>query len=100
MLQSQFEDYIIRIKKTDCQAELKRLLAKGPPVTIADEHGLPLEEGETVEELWFASRNTTESAVLEGAKQGQDRQVLWDELKEFIVVEGKEEGDDAEEDKL
>ena len=103
MLETQFEQYVDRVKKTDCQAELRRLLKSGPPVHIADKHGLPLaEEGDThVSQLWFARDPTTTavSSKLKGAPEGPERQKLWDELQKFIIVEGKEEGDDDDMDK-
>ena len=36
---------------------------------------------------------------LKGAPEGPERQKLWDELQKFIIVEGKEEGDDDDMDK-
>ena len=95
LLDTQFHDFVKRVKTTDCQAELKRLLAAGPPIYISDKHALPLEEGDThVIKLWYASDNQERSAKLDGAVEGEERQALWDELKEFIIVEGKEDGDD------
>lgn len=105
LLRSQFHEYIHRVKTTNCQAELKRLLTAGPPIYIADPHGLPLwdddeDDDETtttvshVGMLWFASTDTEVSAVLDGAVQGEEREMLWAELKKFVIVEGKEEGDD------
>ena len=99
LLAEQFPQYVERVKKTDCQAELKRLLAKGPPIYIEDKHALPLDEtvGDThVVKLWFARDNREVSAKLIGAVEGEERQALWEELKQFIVVEGKEEGDDED----
>lgn len=99
MLNDMFQQYIDRVKKTDCQAELRRLLAKGPPVYISDEHGLPLDEGEEyVIRLWFSSDNSIRSAKLNGSKEGEERQLLWDELNQFIVVDGKEPGDEDDND--
>lgn len=95
LLNSQFQQYIDRVKKTDCQAELRRLLAKGPPIYVSDEHGFPLEEGdEYVCKLWYASNDEEISSKLTGAKEGEERQTLWDELNQFIIVEGKEEEDE------
>jgi len=86
-----------KVKTTDCQAELRRLLDKGPPIYISDPHALALPyNGDThIEMLWFSSDNVERSAKLDGALEGEERQKLWDELKEFIVVDGKEEGDDS-----
>ena len=97
LLKTQFHSYIERVKKTDCQAELRRLLADGPPIFIFDKHALPLEEGDLhVINLWFASTNQEQSAKLDGAVEGKEREELWEELKEFIIVEGKEEGDEED----
>lgn len=95
--QRQFHDFVERVKTTDCQAELKRLLKEGPPIWISDKHALALDEdsGDThVCALWYACDNQERSAKLDGAVEGEEREKLWEELKEFIIVEGKEEGDD------
>jgi hypothetical protein len=120
LLRTQFRTYIERVKTTDCQAELKRLLAAGPPVHVSDPHGLPLNNDDNdatnnaqggtgttedddddthIEQLWFASDNRERSAKLEGAVEGEEREKLWQDLQQFIVVEGKEEGDDEDDDK-
>jgi hypothetical protein len=97
LLNEQFYQYIERVKKTDCQAELKRLLAQGPPVFIEDKHALKLDDGDThVVKLWFARDNQEVTAKLVGALEGEERMTLWEELKKFVVVEGKEEGDDED----
>lgn len=95
LLSTQFYDFVERVKKTDCQAELRRLLTSGPPIYISDEHALPLEEGDThIVKLWFASDDKERDGKLTGAVEGDERRKLWDELNQFIIVEGKEAGDD------
>ena len=96
LLQTQFHQYISRVKTTDCQAELKRLLASGPPIFLHDKHALTLalEDDTHISTVWFAHDSREVSAKLQGAVEGEEREVLWEELKQFIVVEGKEEGDD------
>ena len=95
LLDSQFHTFVERVKTTDCQAELKRLLDAGPPIYVSDKLGFPLEEGDThVINLWYASDGQERSAKLDGAVEGEERQKLWDELCKFIIVEGKEKGDD------
>lgn len=85
-----------RVKKTDCQAELRRLLAAGPPIYISDKHAMPMDDDdEYICQLWI--RQEERSAKLDGAPEGEERQKLWDELKQFIIVEGKEKGDDDDE---
>lgn len=74
------------------------MLKSGPPVFISDKHALPLDDDEEyVVKLWFASTNEEVCGKLDGAVEGEERDKLWEELKEFIIVEGKEEGDDEEE---
>jgi hypothetical protein len=94
LLDDQFESYVERVKKTDCQAELRRLLEKGPPIYIYDKHGLPLEDDEYVVKLWFSSDRKERSGKLKGAVEGEERDALWEELNQFIIVEGKEEIDE------
>jgi len=97
LIKTQFHAYIERVHKTDCQAELRRLLASGPPVYVSDQHGLPLAQEETdthVSQLWFASDQKERTAKLDGAVEGEERDKLWKELQQFIIVEGKEKGDD------
>lgn len=104
LLHTQFQNYLTRVKSTDCQAELKRLLKSGPPIYIYDKHGLPLDEegssgGDThVCKLWFASDGKERSAKLTNALEGEERERLWQELKEFVIMEGKEVGDDDDND--
>lgn len=98
LMQDQFNTFIKKVKTTDCQAELRRLLEKGPPIYIEDKHALPIvEEGDThICKLWFSSDNQERSAKLEGALEGEERDKLWEELKQFIIVEGKEPGDEGQ----
>jgi hypothetical protein len=106
LLNTQFQQYLTRVKSTDCQAELKRLLKSGPPIYIHDKHGLPLDDNDDKNEgeggssdthvckLWFASDGKEHSAKLTNALEGEERERLWQELKEFIIQVGKEVGDD------
>ena len=58
---------------------------------------LPLANEDTdthVCKLWFAVDGMEHDAKLKGAVEGKARDELWNELREFIIVEGKEEGDD------
>ena len=99
LLQSQFHDFVGRVKKTDCQAELRRLLKDGPPIWLEDKHAMPLPEGDThIVQVWFLSDNQERSAKLDGAVEGDERIVLWEELKQFLIEEGKEPGDEDDED--
>jgi len=99
LLDSQFETYLNRVKKTDCQSELRRLLATGPPIYLSDKHGLPLDEGEEyVINLWYACDGKERSAKLKGALEGVERDELLQSLNRFVIVDGKESIDDEESD--
>lgn len=94
LLETQFHDYVKKVKESDCQAELRRLLASGPPIFLSDPHGLPLPEGEThVANVWFASSGTEQTAMLEGAVEGDEREQLWKELKQFLIEDGPDKED-------
>jgi len=43
LLETQYHQYIKTSRTTECLAELKRLVKKGPPVYISDPFGLPLD---------------------------------------------------------
>jgi hypothetical protein len=98
LLDTQFEQYISRVKTTDCQAELRRLLKCGPPIYVSDKHAFPLEEDDThVCRLWFAVDSVERSSKLKGALEGEERDALWRDLNGFIIEVGKEDGDDVDE---
>ncbi|EED87831.1 predicted protein, partial [Thalassiosira pseudonana CCMP1335] len=93
LLETQFTQYIEKVKTTDCQATLRRMLKDGPPIYISDKHGFELaEESDThVCALWFAVDGKERSAKLKGAVDGEERESLWKELNAFLIEEGKEE---------
>jgi len=101
MLDDQFHRYVERVKKTDCQAELRRLLKAGPPIYVSDKHGLPMDDDDDTHiiKLWYASDGEERSAKLDGAVEGVEREELLESLKQFIIVEGKEAEDDEDADK-
>ena len=84
------------MKGTDCQAELRRLLADGPPIYVSDKVAFPLaeESDEYVFKLWYSSDKEERSAKLKGALEGEERIKLWNELKEFLVTDGSEDETD------
>jgi len=84
---TQYTSYIENVQKSDCIKEFTRLMACGPPVWIADKHGLPLPEdgsGTHIVNLWFMNGDKTETAKLQDALEGEERQTLWDEMKSFM----------------
>lgn len=65
LIYTQFEEYMANVRKADCEADLKRRLAKGPPVWVEDKHALPLPEDDThVCRIWLASDSEEYSAKL------------------------------------
>jgi hypothetical protein len=99
--QTQYTNYLEKVKSTTCQAELRRLLQSGPPIYVSDPMGFPMAvntdgNGDTyVGRLWFASDNKERSAKLQDALEGEARQELWNELKRFLVVKAEtNESDD------
>lgn len=94
LLASQFQNYVDNVQKSDCAKELTRLLTSGPPIWLHDKQALPLPEGEThVVNLWFCRDGREVSAKLKGALVGEEREALWDNLKQFLALanEKKEE---------
>lgn len=97
LLETQFEQYITRVKQPTCQAELRRLLQAGPPIYTFDKVALPLADDENdthVCKLWYAYDQKEHSAKLRGAVEGTERDTLWAELNEFIIGEENEEDDE------
>ena len=89
LISTQFPDYVSGVRKADCAADLKRRLAKGPPIYIEDKHALPIPEGDThIERIWFAAEAKEYSAKLKGCVEGAERDTLWKELAAFTPVDG------------
>jgi len=96
-------------------------------VWLSDDHALPLQGGQGggettttggengnsndddddaaqsdthVCKLWYAGDDIEVSAKLEGAVEGDERRKLWDELNQFLVVDGNgDDNDDDDDDK-
>ena len=118
LITSQFSEYLAGVRKADCEADLKRRIANGPPVWLEDKHALPIPEGDThICRVWMAEDGKEYSAKLSGCvevalsacphslnldgkrdshcTQGEERQVLWDELKSFLGTPEGESGSPA-----
>ncbi|POM73225.1 hypothetical protein PHPALM_9941 [Phytophthora palmivora] len=94
LLSSQFHTYMKKVQEADCKAELRRLVAKGPPIWLEDKHALPVPDGDThITNVWFAKDNEERSAKLDGAVEGEARDALWKELQQLMdaMEEDKEE---------
>ena len=86
LLDTQFQNYVDNVQKSDCAKELTRLLTAGPPIWIYDKNALPLAEGEShVANIWFCKGNRTVPAKLKGALEGEERKELWNTLKTFLA---------------
>lgn len=70
LITHQFAEYIAGVQKADCQADLRRRIAKGPPIWVEDKHALPIPEGDThICRVWMASDGVEYSAKLVGCKE-------------------------------
>lgn len=100
LLNTQYSDYMSNVRKADCEADLKRRLAKGPPIWLEDKHGLPLPDEDThVCRIWMAvdGEYSEYSAKLRGCVEGEERMALWEELKKFAPPAGTTEAVGANE---
>ena len=87
LIDTQFKNYVDNVQKSDCARELRRLLTAGPPIWLADKNALPLSEGEShICKVWFSKDNKEVTAQLKGAVTGEERQALWDNLKQFLEI--------------
>ncbi|RLN32473.1 hypothetical protein BBJ28_00007837 [Nothophytophthora sp. Chile5] len=95
LLATQFHTYMQNLQEAYCKVEIRRLLAKGPPVWLEDKYALPLPEGEThVCCVWYAKNGEEESAKLHGALEGGERQALWHDLQQ-LLEEAEEETEES-----
>mmetsp|Transcript_27422 Transcript_27422/g.56157 ORF Transcript_27422/g.56157 Transcript_27422/m.56157 type:complete len:162 (+) Transcript_27422:147-632(+) len=88
MIKTQFSKYLDDVGKAsrDCAAAVRRLVIKGPPLYLADPHGLPIPEDDThIGAVWYCNGNRTESAKLQGALEGKAREELWEGQKAVLA---------------
>lgn len=98
MLNTKFNDYMNSAQTTDCKKELTRLLKAGPPIWLEDKHGFPLvEEGSHVSKLCYFDgiTKTVISAKLANAVEGEEREKIWDNLRQ-LLPSLEEEGSNSE----
>eukprot|EP00752_Nemacystus_decipiens_P016391 g14653.t1 len=93
LIKRQWPIYEESLAKATCKAQQKRMLGEGPPTHVHDNTALKCEEGESVHSLWYVGDDGGEpqSALLEGAPQGEARQIWWDEKLAFQFDEDDEE---------
>ena len=70
---SQYKNYMERIQKSDCKAEMKRLMESGPPVWVTDKHACPLEEGAARLQALVHERQPGSFGHARGACDGEER---------------------------
>ncbi|KAI9916692.1 hypothetical protein PsorP6_017044 [Peronosclerospora sorghi] len=94
LLATQFHVFMKKVQEADCKAELRRLVAKGPPIWLEDKHALPLPRGDThITQVWFAKTNEERSAKLDGAVEGEVREALWTDLQQLLAAMDDEKQD-------
>ena len=79
----QYHDYLENLRKSDCKAEIRKMLEVGPPIYVHDKHGLPIPDEDThIDMIWLSSTNSDISAKLDGALEGEAREKQWEELRD------------------
>ncbi|CAM9715097.1 unnamed protein product [Ascophyllum nodosum] len=94
----QWPMYEESLAKATCKAQQKRMLGQGPPTHIYDKKALSCPEGESVHSLWFMRDGEIHSALLEGAPQGEARQIWWDDKLAFQFDEDDDEDGGGDQD--
>lgn len=85
MINTQFHMYKKQVEESTCKAQMRSLVAAGPPVWISDKV-MHVEDGEHITKLWFSSSKSTISAKLMGALEGDERNELWQRYKSFYAL--------------
>ena len=76
LILTQFSEFLAGVQKADCEADLKRRLAKGPPVWVEDKHALPIPEDDThICRIWLAEDGKEYSAKLKDCVEVRARAV-------------------------
>jgi len=96
----QFNQYEERLKKTTCQAEMRRLVEGGPPINLFDKTALPCDDDPSnsrgeVHSLWFSSDGQEHSAKLEGSLEGDARANFIVEIGKFYITTMPDEEEKA-----
>jgi hypothetical protein len=73
LIKTQWTTYKTSLEKTNCKAEQRRLLSRGPPINLSDAKALPCPDSENgeIHSLWFMSDGEEHSAKLEGSLTGE-----------------------------
>ena len=97
LIQSQWKKYTESLSTTNCKAEQRRLLERGPPVNVSDKTAMPCPGGDHAEvhSLWYMSNGEERSGKLEGSLEGEAREKYWQEQRAFYITD---EPDDEEDD--
>lgn len=94
LIDSLFEKYKDDCNKCTCKKQMRRMIQKGPPMYLYDDHALPVEDGEYITNVWFSYTNSTKSAKLKGALEGIERQTLWDHFKTIYDILDEDDKED------
>lgn len=86
LLDTQFQNYKDNVENSTCKASVRSLVKSGPPIWISDV-SMPIDsDGCHIDKIWFSSTNTTISAKLKGALEGEERNQLWKRYEEFFKL--------------
>lgn len=93
LIKMQWSKFVDGIKNSTCEAELRRMVSKGPPINLRDPKALPCPNDGEVALLWFGRDGECHSAKLAGSLIGEERDRYWQELKDTILpgLDAKEE---------
>lgn len=84
---SQFKRYCDSVANTTCAREQRSLLERGPPVNLRDRLAFPESEDQEIGALWYAKDNAVHTAKLKDSLEGAARQALWNDLRQFVIVD-------------
>jgi len=96
LLSTKFHQYMKDVYNSKCKKTLNGMMESGPPVWFSDK-ALPVPEGAHV--FQFRNNGREIDAIYDGAVRGNERQQLWDHVKEAIqqrislMTTTEEEGD-------
>ncbi|EPR63776.1 hypothetical protein TGPRC2_217900 [Toxoplasma gondii TgCatPRC2] len=84
---TQFKRYCDSVANTTCAREQRTLLERGPPINLRDRLAFPESDDQEISALWYAKDNAEHSAKLKDSLEGEERQALWDDLRQFVIVD-------------
>lgn len=82
ILNSKYKEYMEKVYTSKCKKELGGMIESGPPIWFTDA-ALPVPDGEHI--IKFKTNNGEIDAIYVGATQGDERQKIWDHIKEVMT---------------